>query len=52
MDKYSKIKDEIYWNHKLSGMDKTTKATNNLLKEISEMIVEAIKMSDEYEENK
>jgi cell fate (sporulation/competence/biofilm development) regulator YlbF (YheA/YmcA/DUF963 family) len=49
-EKYQKIQEEIFNNHKVSGFDFGTKATNELLEEVSKMIAEALQMLEK--ENK
>jgi len=49
-EKYQKIQEEIFNNHKGSGFDFGTKATNELLEEVSKMIAEALQMLEK--ENK
>lgn len=45
-EKYQKIQKEIFNNHKISGTDIGSKATNGILEEVSKMIAEALQMTE------
>lgn len=45
--KYSEIQKQLYQNHKLNGFDAGTKATNRIIEKVSQMIAEAIQLSQE-----
>lgn len=50
-DKYSEIERKIYLKHKLSDVGSGNKPVNEIIKKVSEMIADAIKLADEINKN-